>query len=446
LPDVPVADTAGVEPQVAEALETAREHVLTNLQDGEAWGTYGMTLDIHTFETEATLAYEAAAALDADDFRWTYFAAVMHDRLRRPDAEEWLRRAVHLRRDYPPLLRRFADLMLEEGALDSAEAYYRQTTLFAPSFPHPYVGLARVAMLQGDVERAQEQALRGLDLNVMHAELHLVLAEIHRQLGNDSAAEASRTIGEQLQLRQPLPDPVAGELVAKGVSSYVAMTRGNVYMSNNQLPRALTEFQRAAEIRPDADALAALATVERRMGLFPSAETHFKEALELAPDDKQALLGLITVLIQSGDTAEANTYLRRARAAHPDAPEVEMTLATIALEGGQWQTGLRHLRAAQAKAPDDYRVLQQLATLYFRAPDPRVRSLDDAQRTAERVNHLLAERDIPTLTTLAEMRLEREDRDGAINLLLRARRLALIRDDQQMARRIEQVLNRVGPP
>jgi hypothetical protein len=56
LPPPPTVDAEGLEPLVAEAIAAARESLIVTPRDPEAGGAYGMTLDVHTFESEAGAA------------------------------------------------------------------------------------------------------------------------------------------------------------------------------------------------------------------------------------------------------------------------------------------------------------------------------------------------------------------------------------------------------
>src|SRR5262245_4443283 len=69
----PEVKAEGIDPSVAAAIGAARQKVLDDLRSAAAWGELGKLLLAHTFETEADVCFEQAAALDPDDGRWPYY-------------------------------------------------------------------------------------------------------------------------------------------------------------------------------------------------------------------------------------------------------------------------------------------------------------------------------------------------------------------------------------
>src|SRR5439155_11669790 len=75
MPDPPVADLAGAEPVVAEAIGAARAALVGNLRSATAWGHLGMVLQAHDYVPEAQRCFAQAEKLDAADPRWPYLQA-----------------------------------------------------------------------------------------------------------------------------------------------------------------------------------------------------------------------------------------------------------------------------------------------------------------------------------------------------------------------------------
>ena len=72
---MPLPDLSASEPQVRAMIEEAHAQLVENPESAEAWGHYASALVVHEFIAEAIPAYEAAAQLDPNDFRWPYHLA-----------------------------------------------------------------------------------------------------------------------------------------------------------------------------------------------------------------------------------------------------------------------------------------------------------------------------------------------------------------------------------
>jgi Flp pilus assembly protein TadD len=76
---------------------------------------------------------------------------------------------------------------------------------------------------------------------------------------------------------------------------------------------------------------------------FREAETHYREALRLDPDDALAAFNLGVVLEDTARPAEADRAYRRALAADPTMAEAHYNLALLCERRGQRREALRHL-------------------------------------------------------------------------------------------------------
>jgi Tfp pilus assembly protein PilF len=80
-----------------------------------------------------------------------------------------------------------------------------------------------------------------------------------------------------------------------------------------------TALRRLLALEPvRADAFALMGRRYQWEGRFPDAETAYRRALELSPDDVEALSGLADVCLAHGDRAEGLGYLERIVSEHPD--------------------------------------------------------------------------------------------------------------------------------
>src|SRR5947209_3043949 len=91
-PAPPAVSFADVDPEVARAVEAAREEVRRRPYSAAAWGRLGQVLHAHRYQAEADLCFAHAERLDPDDPRWPYLQGLD---LRHDDPEAAVR---HLER------------------------------------------------------------------------------------------------------------------------------------------------------------------------------------------------------------------------------------------------------------------------------------------------------------------------------------------------------------
>lgn len=67
----PSVEVDGIDPAIVAAIDRARQAVVQSPRSAGAWGTLGMTLHAHNFETSAAECYAEAARLNTKEPRWT---------------------------------------------------------------------------------------------------------------------------------------------------------------------------------------------------------------------------------------------------------------------------------------------------------------------------------------------------------------------------------------
>jgi Flp pilus assembly protein TadD len=130
-------------------------------------------------------AYEASLAMAASAEAHTFRGWVESLRGRPPEAIEWCERAIDVD---PTLGNPYNDIgcyLLELGRVDEAEDWFRDALeadrYEAPHFPH--LNLARVHLHRGEVEAAEEAALRSLELEPGDPAAEALLERIRERRG-----------------------------------------------------------------------------------------------------------------------------------------------------------------------------------------------------------------------------------------------------------------------
>jgi tetratricopeptide (TPR) repeat protein len=398
-PVEPPTVTAVPDPEVAAAIEQARETVRSEPRSGLAWGRLGMVLSAHAYLAEAATCYAQAERLEPAEPRWPYFHALAV----RPDdpaaAVPLLRRAADLWGDRDDTARlQLADLLLTLGRLDEAEAELTRVVRRDPGQPQANLGLGQLALERGDLTGSLAHLRRaGASPTARKAALTLQ-AEVHRRRGDATAVEA--VLGESAGLppdRRP-PDPFADEIAALKTGRGNHMARVSTLLAQRRYAEAETVLELMAHDDPAAetplvhlgrvrldrgDAAAAeqalraalrrapesvhahflLGAALFRRDRFEEAATHFRRAAELKPADALAHYNLGQCLRRLGDRARAAEAQRAAVRCKPDLVEAHLELADVLADTGHDPEAGSALRNALAVNPDHPGVRRRLGRL-----------------------------------------------------------------------------------
>ena len=384
----PAVRVAVPDPDVAAAIEKARDAVRREPRSCRAWGQLGMVLSAHAYMTEAATCYDQAGRLDPTEPRWPYFHALAVRPQDTAAAVPLLRRAADLwgdRDDTARLL--LVDLLLTQGRLDEAEAQLLRVFRRDPEQPHVNLGLGRLALERGDLTGSLTYLRRaGRSQSARKTSLTLQ-AEVHRRQGDSAAVEAVLRESAGLPADRRRPDPYADEIDALKAGRIDRMARVTDLLARRRYaeadavlelmalddPGSETPLVHLGRIRidrgDDAAAEQALRTALLRapesvhahfllgaalfrQNRFAAAAIHFRRAAELKPADALAHFNLGHCLRRLGDRAGAVEAQRAAVSCKPDLVEAHVEMAEALAEAGRGPEAGAAYRNALAANPD----------------------------------------------------------------------------------------------
>jgi tetratricopeptide (TPR) repeat protein len=326
---VPTPELDGTEPQVAEKTRALIADLRAHPTSAAAWGKLAMTLDAHNFRPEAILSYQKAAALDDRDFRWPYLCGIALKEMGSSDAVMWYQRARTLRADFAPLHVRLAQAFVDEGRWTEARAAFQEALRVDHSFPPAYMGLGRLALLDGHLEESRTYLRQSLTLAPDLRDAKALLSEVERRTGEASQSHRSLRRMVRLPKRGRLRDAITTARDAEGVSSSWDESRGHVYMSREQFPQAIEEFQKALAIRPTADLHNNIAACLYNLGRTDAALEHLHRALAMEPEHPEANCNLGILEMNAGHRDQAIASFRKAVERGSENPIVRQSLAWL---------------------------------------------------------------------------------------------------------------------
>jgi tetratricopeptide (TPR) repeat protein len=220
-----------------------------------------------------------------------------------------------------------------------------------------YAELAGAEGNKEDVNKSIEHYQEALKLDPTAGIIFEELTDLYIQTGRlqDAVAQAEGLLKQ---------DP--GNLDARRMLGriYTRMIGGNPQdgkINENFLRQAIDQYQKITQKDPkDTESWVTLGRLYRVSNNSPDAEKAFKAALQIEPDNEEALTGLGSLYMDMGDTKSA---IEKLKAVTDKAPS-ERTLAALARayeDVQNYKEAADTLKRAIELAPDDERLLRELA-------------------------------------------------------------------------------------
>jgi tetratricopeptide (TPR) repeat protein len=277
----------------------------------------------------AERCYELAATLAPDDWRWTYYHAVIQSERGGGEALlDNLRIVVQRAPQFGPAWLRLGEAEFKAGRYDEAEKAWRTArdlplteappasirhVTEIPLSAYASLGLARAALVRGDFESARtilEDVIRSTPF--FGSALRL-LAESYRRLGRQSEAERLVYRAGRLPPYTPYADPVIDELARESRNSIFLLRLASE--ANLAVNAEWSEFLTRRALEFDAnnpEVVLKLARVLRTVERNDEALELFKRYQAMVPGDYQVLAHIGSCLSAMGRLDEAESYFRKA--------------------------------------------------------------------------------------------------------------------------------------
>ncbi len=330
---------------VAAHLSAKYEAARSEPTSPAAVGSLCVAYHADMFFDEADGCYARVIELDSSQWRWRYYRALIQaERGGGEPLVENLRRVVNQAADYGPAWQRLGDALFKAGKYDEArDAWERASTAGAadgnqpaprhvtevPLSAYANVGLARIALVQGDTARAREILERVAAEAPQFSSALRLLADVYRTLGRQADADRFVYRANRLQPFAPYLDPMVDDLARESRNSTLLLrvsSEANLAV-NAEWAEYLT--RRALEFDPDnPEAVVKLGRVLRTVGRNEEALEFFQRYHQMVPGDFLGLAHIGSCLSAMGRYQEGESYLRRAVAGIDD-PQTHYNLGLL---------------------------------------------------------------------------------------------------------------------
>jgi len=396
-PRPPSPKLEGVDVAIADAIRSATARVRLLPWLGTTWGRLGSVFYVHHFNAEAEEAFAHAERLSARDPRWPYLRGLSMAEEDLDAALPMLRRAAERSGDGPAAPRlRYAELLLERGDLEEAEAQIARVLRRDAHDGRALLNMGRLAFARGDFAASRKHLERSLERAPAVKATRTLLANVLLRLGDEAGAEAELARAAPLDEKAFWPDAFRQEAQAYRAGKDALIERSAQAIGEGDFGAALRLLEKATREYPDAirawnslahvhrqrqDIAAARHAIERALALDPAsveahvelggifydekkfaeAEKHFREAVRVKPDSAEAWFNLGLSLTSQRQLPGAVEALQKARALKPHLPEACIFLGQALAMSGQLAAAATELEQALKLSPSDQRAQTLLA-------------------------------------------------------------------------------------
>jgi len=281
------------------------------------------------FFDAADRCYGVATALAPDEWRWTYYRAVIQSERGGGEAlVASLRQVVDRAPQFGPAWLRLGEAEFKAGRYDrAAQAWLKARDLpvenesavsprhltETPLSAYASLGLARVALVRGEFDSARQTLEQLLSTTPQFGSALRLLAESYRKLGRETEATRYVYRAGRVPPYAPYADPVIDELARESRNSILLLRLASE--ANLAINAEWSEYltRRALEFDPNnPEVVLKLARVLRTVERNDEALELFMRYQAMVPGDYQALAHIGSCLSAMGRFGEAETYFRQA--------------------------------------------------------------------------------------------------------------------------------------
>ncbi len=359
-----------MESLVVRVLTETREAVVADPSSAEAWGRLGAAHHAHGLRDVAESCYRRAGELAPEEFRWSYFLAIVRaERGAGPEElTDLFQAAARLRPDYAQVHVRLGQTLLVHGRYAEALQAFSRGIEHDPDFAPAHRGLGQTRLAMERPEQAVEALQRALALDDRDAAIYAILARAHAQLEQPGRAGAAAARSTKLRAASSIEDPVLARNVhSMGASARHWFARARDRLGRGDWDGAIRDLQTVQRVRPrDADVFYLLARAHEGLADRETAKDELSRALELHAAHVPALAALAQIVAEEGQTEQALGYLRRAGEAAPENPRVAFNLGTLLARQGEFVAAEVEFRRALALDPEYAQARARLAVVLER--------------------------------------------------------------------------------
>jgi tetratricopeptide (TPR) repeat protein len=379
LPSLP--DLSGRPQAIAQHLREKDAAARAEPESADRVGALCLAYHADMFYDEAERCYTRQEELNRQDWRPAYYRALAEGERGSPAAQTAsIRRVVDLAPAFGPAWWRLGEVEFKQAHYDRAgDAWQRASSLpeperrpasgapvhvvSAPLAAYAGLGLARLALVGGDADRARTILESLTAKSPRFGPAFRLLADTYLRLGRNADAERALHRANNLPAFAPYADPLIDALALESRNSTFLLQQA-AEDSNVAWNEFLT--RRALEFDPgNADVVYKLGFIERTLGNNEEALALFRRYQQMTPGDFQVLGQIGSCLGDLGRFDEAESSLRLALT-HGDDALTRYNLGFVLTREGRLPEAVAEYERALQLNPTHLAAMTNLASVLLR--------------------------------------------------------------------------------
>ncbi len=323
-----------------------------------------MVLQANSLNQPALLSYQRAIRLDAKEFSWRYYSAVVLQQMSQPEkALDALAGALRVRSGYAPAVLRQGDLLFQLARFQESAAAYQSVLAQDPASAEALYGIARVKQAQQDMPAAEDLYRRACQSYPTFGAAYYGLATTGRSLGHE--AESAKNFELATRYKDDHP-PVQDSLLGQVAELYTGVSRrleeSNQLAKQGKMEEAAKLNEEVLERDPEnLSALVNLLYLARFVArLDGQLETLYAKAKRIDPQNPLVYTYYGVVMIRQGKYDASALALRKAMELKPDDAEPHKWLGEVLERQNRPAEAIAQYQRALAIEPNDRAVQMKL--------------------------------------------------------------------------------------
>ncbi|MCZ6855398.1 MAG: tetratricopeptide repeat protein [Gammaproteobacteria bacterium] len=363
--EIPRIDTGEMETRVRVLIEQTRKELENDIDTAIAWAQMARVLHAHDLTDAALICYAEANRREDDDYRWLYLAAVAAADRSPARSAEYFGQAALLQPNDSVFFIEFADVLTRLGRYDQARTAYGEAMEIDGRSIFARIGLARLALIRGELKDARTILERARDLSPRHNNVHTLLARVYQRSGDRILASEAGRLARVHKKRLKPYSPVISAMANLAVSAQAYRRRGARQAELGNLADAEWAYRQVLIIRAGSpEDFLNLATVLWELGKHTEALGHFASGLKLNPDHIELLSHQGRAYADIGQFDRAAKLLARAIDENPGFADAHLNSGVLRLRQERFEEAVEHFEHALTLDPSLYPVYLDLSDGY----------------------------------------------------------------------------------
>jgi tetratricopeptide (TPR) repeat protein len=378
-------DLTGQPKAVVEYVQKVNEEALASPSSDHAVGNLAMAYQSNFFYHEANTCYKRASELNARDWRWIYYSALIDEELGDTKATiEKLNRTLELNPEVSQAWFRLGNSYLKTNSFQDAETAFHKVLALKEYFPeaqsrldlsntgafplkaYASYNLARAAFQQDKLTEAKTILEQLVEQYPKFGPAYRLLGNVYQKLGDETRSNEFDTKAGDFESYLPPADPMYDEMILSSRNTAFLIKQFDIAAKSENYKWTLSLMDHLLAISPDdGEVLTKRIKLALDMQVFRTVDSLLPAFYKLCGSDDKKLIDMARYFVYRAQYEPAVILLRRAIAINPKALDAHLLFINILTEFKQYEMGINYCNELVSIEPKNAEIRNQLARMYI---------------------------------------------------------------------------------